>query len=77
MTLCAPQVTWKALCCVCNVLPFHSFALLTLSVSPIYIRESKFVMCAQRRQTERKLENTRAICTHSLDVALGVSERGI
>ena len=50
---------------------------LTFSVSPIHIREYKFAMCAQRRRTERKLENTRAACTHSLDVALGVSERGI
>ena len=24
-TLCAPQVAWKAWCCACHVLPFHSF----------------------------------------------------
>ena len=25
MPLCAPPVAWKAWCCACHVLPFHSF----------------------------------------------------
>ena len=25
MPLCAPSVAWKAWCCACHVLPFHSF----------------------------------------------------
>ena len=25
MSLCAPQVAWKAWCCACHVLPFHFF----------------------------------------------------